>query len=460
MARSPDHLTVAQFDLLTWVSKGCPEGVYEGASHRVSARALHNRGLVRVSGRGASWTAVITPQGKQRLKDEAERAEAERERRRLEAEAEAERERERQRFRQHAIEVLDAVVAAGGRADLGATVTSQEMVRIEAFLAREGLLPAEQRLADEPTRMDPTLGVTAYLEPDFDALTQPRKLAVPRQLRDPHPAVVAFQEKRSLVSKAQLGRAARFLQAVVLSAVDLGWKVPKRVQNYSDGRGGESPDLALKLPSREVVLTLRELDERGRRATAYVTETDYYTRARRTTANKNFSASGRLEVTVTKQWDQDRILTLRDADGATLEEQLPALVRTLEIGEAEATWSAKENERRARIREARWNEVKKEAFAKLAQERNAARLRDELARREKAAAMHQYATEVEARAAALSPPDGEAAREWAAWIRDHADQINPINGPLRVETVTSCSHEELQPHMDGWSTYGPYRRES
>jgi hypothetical protein len=24
--------------------------------------------------------------------------------------------------------------------------------------------------------------------------------------------------------------------------------------------------------------------------------------------------------------------------------------------------------------------------------------------------------------------------------------------------VASCSHEELQPHMNGWSTHGPYRR--
>ena len=38
-------------------------------------------------------------------------------------------------------------------------------------LVREGLLPGGQRLAHEATRMDPALGVTAYLEPDFAALT-------------------------------------------------------------------------------------------------------------------------------------------------------------------------------------------------------------------------------------------------------------------------------------------------
>jgi hypothetical protein len=36
-------------------------------------------------------------------------------------------------------------------------------------------------------------------------------------------------------------------------------------------------------------------------------------------------------------------------------------------------------------------------------------------------------------------------------------RIYPLNGPLRLEEVTSCNHDELQPHMQGWSTYGPYR---
>jgi hypothetical protein len=49
------------------------------------------------------------------------------------------------------------------------------------------------------------------------------------------------------------------------------------------------------------------------------------------------------------------------------------------------------------------------------------------------------------------------AHEWAKWIRQHAERTDPLNGQLRLVEVTSCSHEELQPHMRGWSTYGPYR---
>jgi len=52
VGRSADYLSMAQFDLLSRVSGGYEEGSYEGTSYRVSARALHIRGLIRVEGRG------------------------------------------------------------------------------------------------------------------------------------------------------------------------------------------------------------------------------------------------------------------------------------------------------------------------------------------------------------------------------------------------------------------------
>ena len=60
-------LTQAQLDLLDWIDEGCPEGVMEGESHRISAAALRRRGLVQVSGRGRSWEAQITAAGREHL---------------------------------------------------------------------------------------------------------------------------------------------------------------------------------------------------------------------------------------------------------------------------------------------------------------------------------------------------------------------------------------------------------
>ena len=458
MGRATNHLTVTQFDLLKWVAGGCKEGVYEGSSHRVSARSLHNRGFLRVSGSGKTWAARITPDGTRLLEEEAHRIEAERRRTLREKQDRLKREHEQQQLREKATSLLRDVVEAGGRLNLGPDVESQDVQRLQNCLASQtGLLPDGQRLAQEPTRMDPVLGVTVYLEPDFEVLTALRAFSVPRQLRNPHPAVAAFQDKKALVSKSHIARAARFLQALVTATTPLGWTVPTKVPHR--GRGESGPDLTLRLPSREIVVTIRELDQRGRRhVQAYTTETDYYTRTERTTANTYFQASGKLEVTLTKTWEDQVIASLRDTDGATVEEQLPTLVRKLEIAEAEADWSRQEEVRRSEIRETRWEEVKQEAFRKLNYERNADRLRGELDRRQSAAAMRAYAGEVAERAAHLDDENGGEARKWAAWIQEHAEHIDPINGSLRLLHTTSCSHDELQPHMPEWSTHGPYRR--
>jgi hypothetical protein len=69
------------------------------------------------------------------------------------------------------VEVLEAVTEAGGRLALKADVSEREVTQIADCLAKEGLLPDGQRLGHEPTQMDPVLGVTAYLEPDFAVLT-------------------------------------------------------------------------------------------------------------------------------------------------------------------------------------------------------------------------------------------------------------------------------------------------
>jgi hypothetical protein len=98
-------------------------------------------------------------------------------------------------------------------------------------------------------------------------------------------------------------------------------------------------------------------------------------------------------------WEQRPVLSQHDSGRSTREDQLPALIRALEIGKAEAEWARKEEERRSDIRKERWEEVKKEAFVRVAYERNPDRLRSELDRRDTAAAMSAYADEIDAHAA-------------------------------------------------------------
>ena len=47
-------------------------------------------------------------------------------------------------------------------------------------------------------------------------------------------------------------------------------------------------------------------------------------------------------MTLTRGWEQHPVLSQRDTGKSTLEDQLPALIRALEIGQAEADWARKE----------------------------------------------------------------------------------------------------------------------
>jgi hypothetical protein len=66
-ANIPDRLTGDQRQLLEWIADGSPAGRYQDYAHRISARALSRRGLVRLSGRGPTWHAEIASAGRQCL---------------------------------------------------------------------------------------------------------------------------------------------------------------------------------------------------------------------------------------------------------------------------------------------------------------------------------------------------------------------------------------------------------
>lgn len=69
MGRAADHLNDKQISVLRWVADGAPRDAYpEGDyAHRITAKALASRGLVRVEGHGTSWSATLTDAGASRV---------------------------------------------------------------------------------------------------------------------------------------------------------------------------------------------------------------------------------------------------------------------------------------------------------------------------------------------------------------------------------------------------------
>lgn len=218
----PKKLTVPQYDLLKWVADGSLEGVYDGHSHRLSARALANRGLMTITGKGTTWHATITDTGTEELNKEQRRIETIRRQQEREALVREQRDEQQRQLSADATAILEKVQSTGEPVDLEQRYTDTYLAEIERFLLTSGTLPEGQKLTNEPTRMDPILGYTAYLRPDYEARIQPRDITVPRQLRNPHPAVTTFSQRRANVSKDKIPRAARALQTIVNEAERLG----------------------------------------------------------------------------------------------------------------------------------------------------------------------------------------------------------------------------------------------
>jgi hypothetical protein len=64
MARRFGPLNERQVAVLSWIAEGCPDGIMEGDSYKVSAVALQDRGLIQVSRRRGVWQAEVTAGGR------------------------------------------------------------------------------------------------------------------------------------------------------------------------------------------------------------------------------------------------------------------------------------------------------------------------------------------------------------------------------------------------------------
>jgi hypothetical protein len=57
-------LNDAQLRTLQWIADGCPDGVMVGETHKISARALQSRRLVKIARHGGKWSATMTDAGR------------------------------------------------------------------------------------------------------------------------------------------------------------------------------------------------------------------------------------------------------------------------------------------------------------------------------------------------------------------------------------------------------------
>jgi hypothetical protein len=438
MPHSSTHLIPLQFHVLSWIAEGCPDGVMKDINHRITARALANRGFVTIRGPGQTWTATITPAGTAALKDAAKPDE---EARAAETEAEV---------------LLRAVIDSGGSVPLTDKRDHEKEVRlIAAALKVPWRLEGKKLELFSPWEGDPEWRIVDHF-PDMVTATP---VPVPDTLRKPHPAVVAYEENKDWqqVSKPHLRRASLLLQALAVEAEFRGYAARPRKKSTSPYRRSNDDEpadrhLVIEIDGFAYPVTIKEISEPGGG------QVDYHARAklpgwqqRRQTA---FISTGRLQCGLDHAWN-GRQHEFRDSKRSTLDDSLPQLLREIEIRhlEDQARRTAKE-EAEARKRK-RWEKAMRDAEADLQFDHKATRLRDQISAWYEVRSIRGYADAMKATLAGMPADARGEAEAWIEWAEAYAARLDPLARTLAVPADRSFTASDLTPYLGRLSPYGP-----
>jgi hypothetical protein len=450
-------LNEEQVAILRWISEGCPDGVMADDYHRISAAALRRRGLVTTSGRGPSWSAVVTDEGRRYLEEvDGEDPPV-----------------PRQANVSVTQQLVDDVIAAGGTLRVPRWSWRNRDVVDYRHRARQAehyrKVPAGKRLevldADEEE-----LEIRLLEDPENPGAAALVEIALPDKVARYHPAARRFRDDTDHheVSRAQLKRAMRIVHALAGEAERRGWSVP------SPSGSGRTGRLGIATGEREFWISISEkgVKERGR----WDEEVERWRDADRYWSTHeggreypsgpyDAGATGELNLHLgTGRHDifQGHQSNWGDRASWRLESRLPYVIREIEervvkarrVEEEEriaAERRAEEERKAAEERERRWQLLMERARQRLIETRRAAVLRSQAQAWEEARRLLEYCDAMEA-----AYGENADSSEWIAWAREFATRLDPLSNPPVMPDPPEETPEALQEHLsEGWSVHGP-----
>lgn len=482
MAARSKPLNPTQLEVFGWVSDGCADGVYDDWAHRIVARALHNRGLVAVTGRGAHWHATLTRDGAYYLKYTAYPSEAN-----TPAEQPAARSTGPSRQHRQKREPLDAtaVPPAGverkqkprkaGRVDQFLAALSdaaENRIRVPweegaryrqlaGVAKRFGRIPDGMQLSFDRARENGTTMLQITLEPVpawQTAVLAP--IPVRTRLQDPSDVVQEFAESETFPVNGQpRKRALRLLDALVTAARDRGMVVTAlpaqliRRDGYSPS-GPRRDEIQFELDDDSFRLwftqaTLQELHEptarelaRARRGYLFPDHDDV------PDEHLGLVLDGRGGTFWASSW--------RDTDEHRLETHLPQILEEIRLRHDGLVDQRAAEVRQLEEKQKQWQLAHERAIPRYEEQFFVDAMHSQAKRWARARELKQYAAAVRHTAADLASTEQLQAIEWADQIDDHADSIDPLPASAVPPQAPAPSPEDLKPFMGSWSPYGPY----
>jgi hypothetical protein len=464
-------LNEAQVALLRWIDDGCPGGVMEGNSYRISAAALRNRDLVSISGRGPTWEAKITEAGR----DYLEKVDG------------SNPPIPRQANVSVTQQLVDDVIAAGGslrvprkRWGESGGIDYENRVRLAE---RYGRVPSGRRLIATAVSSD-ELEIELADAPDrVSGRADLLPVRVPERVGRFHAAARQFRDltQRHEVSRALLPRATRIVHAIAVEADRRGWRasVPAGTKNeYGYVRWSGTSDGHVRIEVEQHAFWIRLQEEgvhtRGPweeevRRYRNVSRDSYFYRDRELPSGAyDADAKGRLKLELhsTHEWTHSgRQSRWADRQSWTLENRLPHLFREIEERIVEADYAieqrriaaeqAEEARRRAaEERERAWHALMAEAKRRLIESYRAAQLKAEAEAWQTANLIRRYCDALE-----TAFGDRPETTEWLSWARTYADRLDPLGSPPMMPGEPEATTEALQQYLPpGWSSLGPEHR--
>lgn len=468
MARVP--LNDLQLEILTWVRDGTPDGVYEDYGPRITARTLHNRGLVEVSGHGQNWQATLTTDGAYHLEHRGYPVDSDRV---VPATGPAEpaakaaprpSKAEPRQPKAPRVGPTDAMMnalnaAPDHRVEIEYDQT-QRYRQLALTAERFKKIPAGMQVTVTSDYRTRTAHVTLEPLPEWRTrILEP--IPVPAMLRDPSDIVKAFQARDDLdIRAAEKRRALRLIQALVSEARRRDYSVNavrapvKNQWGYAERSDETTGHLKIKISPDEYRLSIYQITEK----VEHVATKSELARAGRGWALPKWDhiPTGklgiRIETTGPSFWGQSWI----DRDDRLLDDALAQILQELELRHGAATERRLEEERQRLERKRKWEAARERAIQALADSHRAEMLMDQVARWRDVAAIRDYANHMEQDAGVrLEGAAREQAVEWASWARDYAERMDPLLDELRVPPSPEPTPSALQPFMGRWSPYGP-----
>ncbi|PPG18963.1 hypothetical protein C5C74_08280 [Rathayibacter sp. AY1E8] len=440
MSRLPSTLNEKQVEILRWVEEGCPSEWYpDGFAHRITARALDTRGYVRVLGRGPSWSAMITPAGREWLEQHAADSQG------LPS-AEAD-------------ELYARVRAADGLLELEDDADESMYQRlVDEYLES----PSRERGKKMILRRSWYFSRTAAVEivGVFEEIVPHGYAVVADEGRVRHPLAKAFlaDPRRSFVTPDHMARAARVLEAAIEDAASRGWEVLMHAQSEEwrrdTWRAGDA-HFDVQAAEARYAVQIREISAQGGKPIPYgASSRGPAWIGGRTT---EFVSTGRLELRLFGR--------LQDHDGTPFREVkrplkpmglvIDELMRAIAITELELEERRQQEERTRRRQQAQWEAIYAQAITQHEEAARVAELSKQVERWTQAEELRAYVDAAERKVLAAAPKD---LREWLRWARGRADALDPLQHPDHlVPVIPPPSAEDLRPFMHGLDPHGPPR---